>query len=84
MPTSTVTPIPSAAIASNAGASSTGPNWNHPIENTSKPKQAAAVVDRDGQGPDMVGLITVMGGVLLIGVGGLLFAFWSRGRLASH
>jgi hypothetical protein len=25
-----------------------------------------------------------MGGVLLVGLGGLAFAFWSRNRLASH
>jgi hypothetical protein len=30
------------------------------------------------------GLLAIMGGVLLVGVAGLAFAWWGRNRLSSH
>jgi hypothetical protein len=35
------------------------------------------------EGPDMAGLTSIMGGVLLVAVGGLALALWNRNRLQS-
>ncbi|RAX47561.1 hypothetical protein DQ354_00875 [Arthrobacter sp. AQ5-06] len=77
--------VPSTTIPSPApsAVSSTESNWNKPITKSAKPTQAAAGSRNDGLfgGP---GLLAIMGGVLLVGVAGLAFAWWSRNRLASH
>jgi hypothetical protein len=60
-------------------------NWTRPIETTAEASHEA-VVSANGKGPGagMFGLFALMGGVLLVGLGGLAFALWSRNRLASH
>lgn len=84
-PSVTATPIPSAASPSTAAALSTAPDWNKPIEDNEKPKQAAVVVvGKDGPGADTFALMSIMGGVLLVGLGGLAIALWSRNRLSSE
>lgn len=85
--TETATPTPSTPVPAPSAATappSTESNWNKPIENSKKATQAAVVVGKDGPGSDMGGLMAIMGGVLLIGLGGLAFALWSRNRLAGH
>ncbi|MGY4540899.1 outer membrane biosynthesis protein TonB [Arthrobacter sp. UYNi723] len=78
---STTIPSPS----SSAATASTESNWNKPITKAAKPTQAAAVSRNDGAGLfGGPGLLAIMGGVLLVGVAGLAFAWWSRNRLASH
>ncbi|MET3172190.1 UNVERIFIED_ORG: type IV secretory pathway VirB10-like protein [Arthrobacter sp. UYCu721] len=79
--------VPSTTIPSPASsaAPSTESNWNKPITKSAKPTQAAAVSRNDGSGLfGGPGLLAIMGGVLLLGVAGLAFAWWSRNRLASH
>ncbi|MBT2514101.1 hypothetical protein [Arthrobacter sp. ISL-30] len=83
-PSVTATPIPSAALPSTAAALSTAPDWNKPIEENAKAKQAAVVVGKGGQGANTFALMAIMGGVLLIGLGGLAFALWGRNRLSSE
>ncbi|WP_230118977.1 hypothetical protein, partial [Arthrobacter sp. Bi83] len=96
MPT-TEEPVVAVAPAT-AGRTSAGPttsagpsgapvdsNWTRPIE-TQAEASHEAVVSANGKGPGagMFGLFALMGGVLLVGLGGLAFALWSRNRLASH
>ncbi|MHA7290235.1 hypothetical protein ACX80V_11380 [Arthrobacter sp. MDT3-24] len=76
------TTIPS---PSSSATPSTEANWNKPITKSAKPTQAAAVSRNDGSGLfGGPGLLAIMGGVLLVGVAGLAFAWWSRNRPASH
>jgi hypothetical protein len=63
---------------------STESNWNKPITKSAKPTQAAAPSTNDGPGPGNGRLLPVTAGVLLVGLGGLSFAWWSRSRLSSH
>lgn len=78
---STVIPSPPPSSAT----PSTDSNWDKPITKSAKPTQAAAV-SRNG-GPGLFGgpgLLAIMAGVLLVGLSGLAFAWWSRNRHASH
>ncbi|MCP8998894.1 hypothetical protein NFC73_03960 [Pseudarthrobacter sp. RMG13] len=78
-PSTTIPSPPSSATAS------TEPNWNKPVTKSAKPTQAAAVSRNDGSGLfGGPGLLAIMAGVLLVGVAGLAFAWWSRNRLSSH
>jgi hypothetical protein len=96
MPT-TAEPVVAVAPAT-AGRTSAGPttsatpsvalvdsNWTRPIETPAEASHEA-VVSTNGKEPGagMFGLFALMGGVLLVGLGGLAFALWSRNRLASH
>lgn len=99
-PVSTIAPEPSVSPAeetpsdapgttipspSPSATASTESNWNKPITKTAKPTQAAAVSRNDNSGLfGGPGLLAIMGGVLLLGVAGLAFAWWGRNRLASH
>jgi hypothetical protein len=74
----TVSPSPTATTAS----PSTESNWNKPITKSARPTQAAAVSDGD-DGFDE-GVLPVTAGVLLVGLAGLSFAWWSRNRIAAH
>ena len=80
--------VPSTTIPSPPSSSATPSresNWNKPITKSAKATQAAAVSRNDGSGLfGGPGLLAIMGGVLLVGVAGLAFAWWSRNRLASH
>jgi len=49
-----------------------------------KETQAAAMVPSSFNGPNLLGLFGILGGVLLVGLGGLAFALWSKNRLSSH
>lgn len=62
---------------------STESNWNKPIKKSAKPTQAAAVSGSDGTGPG-AGLLPIVAGVLLVGLGGISFAWWSRNRISAH
>ena len=63
---------------------STDANWNKPITKSAKPTQAAAVSGTDGPGFGDPGLLAILLGVLLMGVGGLAFAWWGRNRASAH
>ncbi|MEV7606354.1 hypothetical protein AB0N65_13015 [Paenarthrobacter sp. NPDC089322] len=97
---SQVTPTPSAApettttATATASASATptpsstpspskSSNWNTPIDR-GKETQAAVMASSSWEGPNMLGLFALGGGVLLIGLGGLVFALWSKNRLSEH
>jgi len=92
----TATPSPSAtaarttAVAASAtpSRSDSGPtaesNWNKPIDKPEKASQAAAVSAGDDGPGGYLGVFAIMGGVLLVGFAGLVFALWSRNRLAGH
>ncbi|HJV99715.1 MAG TPA: hypothetical protein VJ617_11550 [Arthrobacter sp.] len=75
----TASPSPTPTTAS----PSTESNWNKPITKSAKPTQAAAVSDGDDPGVG-TGLVTIMAGVVLVGLGGLSFAWWSRNRVSAH
>ena len=75
----TASPSPTPSTAS----PSTESNWNKPITKSAKPTQAAAVSGKDGPGFGS-GLLPIMAGVLLVALGGLSFAWWSRNRLSAH
>lgn len=82
------TAAPEATTASPSPTPSTvGPsaesNWNKPIKKSAKPTHAAAVSEGDGPGFD-TGLLPITAGVLLIGLGGISFAWWSRSRTSAH
>lgn len=98
-PVSTVAPEPSesSAAETSAGATSTAPgatsstavpstesNWNKPATKSTKPTHAAAVSGSDGPGFGDPGLLTVLVGVLLMGLGGVAFAWWVRNRASAH
>ncbi|GAA2859533.1 hypothetical protein [Paenarthrobacter ilicis] len=70
--TSTASPQPSASS-----------NWNTPVDK-GRETQAAAMVPSSFNGPNLMGLFGILGGVLLVGLGGLAFALWSKNRLSSH
>ena len=58
-------------------------NWNKPVTKSATPTQAAASKG-DGPGFGDPGLLTIMAGVLLVGLGGLAFAWYGRNRLSTH
>jgi hypothetical protein len=79
------TPSPSSSTSAATFSAPADPNWTTPIESPAEATQAAVVSAEDnGPGVGIFGLLALMGGVLLVGLGGLAFAFWSRNRLASH
>ena len=89
-PSATVeeTPAAEATTASPSPTPSTaGPstesNWNKPITKSAKPTQAAAISGSDGTGPG-AGLLPIVAGVLLVGLGGISFVWWSRNRVSAH
>jgi uncharacterized membrane protein len=55
-------------------------SWTKPIATPAASQPAAVVVADKGSGIGIFGLFAVMGGVLLVGLGGLAFALWSRNR----
>ena len=75
----TASPSPTPSTAS----PSTESNWNKPITKSAKPTQAAAVSGSDGTGPG-TGLLPIVAGVLLVGLGGMSFVWWSRNRISAH
>ncbi len=90
-PEETLTATPSAAATTGTPGStpsSAGPsaesNWNKAITKSAQATQAAAISAGDGPGFGNSGLLTIMAGVLLVGLGGLAFAWWSRNRHSAH
>jgi outer membrane biosynthesis protein TonB len=81
---------PSTATTNSTGATpapagpSTASNWNTPATKSAKPTAAAAVNAGDGPGFGDPGLPAIIAGVVLVGLGGLAFAWWSRSRLSAH
>lgn len=75
----TASPSPTPSTAS----PSTESNWNKPITKSAKPTQAAAVSGNGGPSSGS-GLLPIMAGVLLVGLGGVSFAWWSRNRNSAH
>ena len=82
------TPGAAGATATGTTLSTAGPstesNWNKPITKSTKPTQAAAISGADGPGFGDPGLLTILVGVLLVGLGGLAFAWWGRNRASAH
>ncbi|MCP1413173.1 hypothetical protein [Paenarthrobacter sp. A20] len=78
---------PSAAPSASATSASPSPskssNWNTPVDK-GKETQAAVLAGNSIEGPNMLGLFGILGGVLIVGLGGLAFALWSKNRLSSH
>ena len=58
-------------------------NWNTPVDK-GKETEAGAVASSSFSGPNMLGLFGLLGAVLVVGLGGLAFALWSKNRLSSH
>ncbi|HJV99716.1 MAG TPA: hypothetical protein VJ617_11555 [Arthrobacter sp.] len=81
-PAEATTSVP--ATAASTSAASTESNWNQPITKSAKPTQAAAASTGDGPGLGDPGLVTIFVGVLLMGLGGLAFAWWGRNRVSAH
>lgn len=76
--------VTSAPGATPSTSPSTDSNWNKPLTKSASPTQAAAAPKGDGPGFGDPGLLSVMAGVLLVGIGGLAFAWWGRTRLYTH
>ncbi|MFJ5955636.1 hypothetical protein ACIQC5_06695 [Paenarthrobacter sp. NPDC092416] len=78
---------PSTSPSVTPSTASPGPskssNWDTPIDKK-QATQAAVLASTSGDGPNMLGLFALCGGVLVVGLGGLAFALWSRNRLSSH
>ncbi|PNH86593.1 hypothetical protein [Arthrobacter sp. AFG20] len=70
----------SASPAPSSSAFSAESSWTKPIAAPAASQAAAVVVADKGPGIGIFGLFAVMGGVLLVGLGGLAFALWSRNR----
>jgi outer membrane biosynthesis protein TonB len=81
-PTEVTSTAPGAT--SSTASPSTESNWNKPVTKSTQPTQAAAVSGSDGPGFGDPGLLTVLVGVLLMGLGGLAFAWWGRNRASAH
>ncbi|MEJ1181734.1 MULTISPECIES: hypothetical protein [unclassified Pseudarthrobacter] len=82
----TATAEPTAASPSptpSTATPSTESNWNKPITKSARPTHAAAVSDSDGTDFGS-GLLPIMAGVLLVALGGVSFAWWSRNRTSAH
>ena len=62
---------------------STESNWNKPVTRSPKATQAGAVTP-GGPGLDGPSPLAITAGVLLVGAGGLAFAWWGRNRLRAH
>ncbi|WP_426302678.1 hypothetical protein [Arthrobacter sp. R-11] len=76
------TPTPSHSSAS--ASPSVESNWNKPIDDGKEASQAAFVSDKPASGDGLFGILAIMAGVLLVGLGGLAFALWSRNRIGVH
>lgn len=74
---------PSVSPSSASPSPSTSSNWDTPVDK-GKETQAAMMTSGSFSGPNMLGLFGILGGVLLVGLGGLAFALWSKNRLSSH
>ena len=74
---------PSATPSSASPSPSKSSNWNTPVDK-GKETQAAAMASTSISGPNVLGLFGILGAVLLVGLGGLAFALWSKNRLSSH
>ena len=81
-PTAEATTASPSPTPSTAGPS-TESNWNKPITKSARPTQAAAISGNDGTGPG-TDLLPIVAGVLLVGIGGISFAWWSRNRISAH
>jgi hypothetical protein len=81
-PGETATAAPGATSSTAVPSSET--NWNKPVTKSAKPTQAAAVSGADGPGFGDPGLLAIVVGVLLMGLGGLAFAWWGRNRISAH
>ncbi|MFP3578539.1 hypothetical protein SB659_03005 [Arthrobacter sp. SIMBA_036] len=81
--TPSATPSASPSSASPSSSPSTSSNWDTPVQQGQK-TAAAILVGNPGPGPNVLGLVGILGGVLLVGLGGLAFALWSKNRLSSH
>ncbi|HEU4667787.1 MAG TPA: hypothetical protein VFS79_09000 [Arthrobacter sp.] len=85
------TPAESAAPETTASEPGTTPssspstesNWNKPVTRSPKATQAGAVT-RGGPGLDGTSPLAITAGVLLVGAGGLAFAWWGRNRVRAH
>ncbi|MGN7254184.1 hypothetical protein [Arthrobacter sp. SAFR-023] len=80
MTTPSASPGPSSSESSAPSVSSAESSWTKPIATPAASQAAAVVVADKGSGLGIFGLFAVMGGVLLVGLGGLAFALWSRNR----
>ncbi|MGJ3192352.1 hypothetical protein [Paenarthrobacter sp. FR1] len=74
---------PSASPTSASPSPSKSSNWNTPVDKGQE-TQAAMMASNSFTGPNMLGLFGILGAVLLVGLGGLAFALWSKNRLSSH
>lgn len=77
----TPSPSPSTGFASASPGKSS--NWNTPVDK-GKETEAGTVASSSFSGPNMLGLFGLLGAVLVVGLGGLAFALWSKNRLSSH
>ncbi|WP_120519753.1 hypothetical protein [Arthrobacter celericrescens] len=81
-PSSSMTPTP---IRWTPSASATVDSaWTKPIEDATEATQAALVSDKPASGNGVFGILAIMAGVLVVGLGGLAFALWSRNRIGVH
>ncbi|MFJ4168959.1 hypothetical protein ACIPY3_05565 [Paenarthrobacter sp. NPDC089714] len=81
--TTAAAPATASATPSASPSPSTSSNWDTPIDK-GKETQAAVLANASYNGPNLMGLFGILGGVLLVGLGGLAFALWSKNRLSSH
>jgi hypothetical protein len=58
--------------------------WTKPIDDAKEATQAALVSDEPASGNGIFGILAIMAGVLVVGLGGLAFALWSRNRIGVH
>ena len=77
------TPSPSPSTGSASASPGKSSNWNTPVDK-GKETEAAALASSSFSGPNMLGLFGLLGAVLVVGLGGLAFALWSKNRLSSH
>lgn len=78
-------PSPSETPWTPSARPSTESNWNKPIKKQSaEPSNEAALMSFNGPGAGLGPLAAIMGGVFLIGIAGLAFAWWARSRFSSH
>jgi hypothetical protein len=75
-------PVTSASSSPDPSSSATmtESSWTKPIATPAASQAAAVVSVEKSSGIGIFGLFAIMGGVLLVGLGGLAFALWSRNR----
>jgi hypothetical protein len=59
-------------------------NWNKPVTRSAKATRVAAVSSAGGSGPEGSNFPVIAAGLLLVGTGGGIFAWWGRNRLRAH